>query len=115
MGLLRLQVGPNRDIGGSILAVDLNKGVYREFNSHVPHPRDLHPLIDVANIFSPPCAASANRTPAQSAVRLLFLSNRLPGTLCPGDSGRVTERVTAYERLDQQEKGPRKETGTAEK
>jgi hypothetical protein len=37
MGLLQLVLDPEVEIGGSILAVDLNAGTYREFNSYSPN------------------------------------------------------------------------------
>ena len=37
MGLLKLEVDPEIEISGSVLAVDLNKGIYQEFNSFTPN------------------------------------------------------------------------------
>jgi hypothetical protein len=105
MGLLRLQVGPDRDIGGSILAVDLNKGVYREFNSHVPHPEVFTPLIERGQHILSALRGECEPNPCPSLL-CGYCSYR---TGCPAHRAleipeEVTERVAAYERLDRQKK-----------
>ena len=105
MGLLRLQEGPEIEIGGSILAVDLNKGVYKEFNSYVPHPEVFAPLIERGRQIL-------------SAMRGECEPNTCPSILCGFCSYRrgcpahvaleipdeVTDRVAKYESLDRQKK-----------
>lgn len=44
MGLLALEV-PGVEIGGSILALDLNKGTYQEFNGYRPDPITFELLV----------------------------------------------------------------------
>lgn len=45
MGLLAMKT-PDAEIGGSILAVDLNQGVYREFNGYRPDALTFNLLVD---------------------------------------------------------------------
>lgn len=49
MGLVRLRFGNDVEIGGSILAVDLNSGEYQEFNSYKPNMEIFSYLTDKGN------------------------------------------------------------------
>ncbi|WP_282001565.1 PD-(D/E)XK nuclease family protein [Geotalea uraniireducens] len=105
MGLLRIREGEKAEIGGSILAVDLNKGEYREFNSYAPHPEVFTPLIERGSHIL-------------SAMRGECEPNTIPSILCGHCSYRtgcpahrdqeipqeVTDRVADYESLDRQKK-----------
>lgn len=46
MGLLQLTLDPTVEIGGSILAVDLNAGTYHEFNSYTPNRLVFAQLVE---------------------------------------------------------------------
>ena len=105
MGLLRLQEGSEIEIGGSILAVDLNKGVYKEFNSYVPHPAVFAPLVEKGKHI---LSALRGECKPKTCPSILcgFCSYR---TGCPAHVAleipeEVTDRVAEYERLDRQKK-----------
>ncbi len=105
MGLLRLLEGPEIEIGGSILAVDLNKGAYKEFNSYVPHPEVFAPLVDRGIHILSAMRGECEPNPCPS-ILCGFCSFR---TGCPAHVSleipeEVTGRVIAYEGLDRQKK-----------
>ena len=105
MGLLRLQAGPDMEIGGSILVVDLNKGLYREFNSHVPHPEVFAPLVERGKQILSALRGECDPHPSPSLL-CGFCPYRQG---CPAHSDQaipaeVTRQVTTYERLDREKK-----------
>jgi hypothetical protein len=105
MGLLRLLEGPEIEINGSILAVDLNKGVYKEFNSYFPHPEVFAPLIERGKHILSAMRGECEPKPCPSLL-CGFCSWR---TGCPAHIAleipeEVTDRVVTYEGLDRQKK-----------
>lgn len=105
MGLLRLQEGPEIEIGGSILAVDLNRGVYREFNSYVPHPEVFAPLIERGrHILSAMRGECEPKTCPSILCGFCFYRSGCPAHIDLEIPEEVTCRITEYEYLDRQKK-----------
>jgi CRISPR-associated exonuclease Cas4 len=105
MGLLRLQEGPEIEIGGSILAVDLNKGVYKEFNSYAPHPEIFAFLVERGrHIISAMRGECEPKTAPSILCGFCAFRRGCPAHVALEIPDEVTDRVAEYERLDRQKK-----------